>query len=58
MMQFLIVLAAFVGMEAVAWFTHKYVMHGLGWFFHKDHIQSFLQDSRSDMLVFSIDERF
>ena len=24
-------------MEFVAWFTHKYVMHGLGWYFHKDH---------------------
>ena len=28
------------------------------WFFHKGHIQSFLQDSRSDWLAFSIDERF
>ncbi len=24
-------------MEGVAWFTHKYVMHGLGWFLHVDH---------------------
>ena len=24
-------------MEFVAWFTHKYVMHGFLWYFHKDH---------------------
>ncbi len=33
----LIVLAAFVGMEIVAWLAHKYVMHGLLWYLHKDH---------------------
>lgn len=33
----LITLAAFIGMEAVAWFTHKYIMHGLLWRLHKDH---------------------
>ena len=33
----LIVLAAFLTMEAVAWFTHKYIMHGLLWRLHKDH---------------------
>lgn len=32
-----ITLFAFVSMECVAWFTHKYVMHGLGWFLHSDH---------------------
>ncbi|MEJ2025492.1 MAG: beta-carotene hydroxylase, partial [Deltaproteobacteria bacterium] len=34
-----LVLGAFVGMEAVAWFTHKYVMHGLLWTLHRDHHQ-------------------
>lgn len=29
--------AAFLGMEFVAWFTHKYVMHGFLWNLHKDH---------------------
>jgi beta-carotene 3-hydroxylase len=24
-------------MEFVAWFLHKYVMHGFGWFLHEDH---------------------
>ncbi len=33
----LIVLVAFIGMEVVAWFTHKYIMHGLLWSLHKDH---------------------
>jgi len=28
---------AFVVMEFVAWFTHKYIMHGPLWFLHKDH---------------------
>lgn len=32
-----IVALAFVGMEAVAWFAHKYIMHGFLWIFHKDH---------------------
>lgn len=32
-----IVLASFIAMEAIAWFTHKYVMHGLLWKLHKDH---------------------
>jgi beta-carotene 3-hydroxylase len=35
--KILITLAAFVSMEAVAWFTHKYVMHRILWVLHKDH---------------------
>lgn len=30
-------LAGLVGMEGVAWFTHKYIMHGFLWYFHSDH---------------------
>ena len=37
LINILITLAAFTGMEAVAWFTHKYVMHGILWIWHKDH---------------------
>jgi beta-carotene 3-hydroxylase len=33
----LITLAAFIGMEGIAWLTHKYLMHGLLWKLHKDH---------------------
>ncbi len=33
----LIALATFLFMDVVAWFTHKYVMHGFLWILHKDH---------------------
>ena len=33
----LLVLGAFFFMEFMAWFTHKYVMHGFLWVLHKDH---------------------
>jgi beta-carotene 3-hydroxylase len=33
----LILICTFLAMEGVAWLTHKYVMHGLFWFLHKDH---------------------
>lgn len=33
----LIFLLTFCGMEFMAWFTHKYVMHGFLWSLHKDH---------------------
>ncbi len=32
-----IVLATFTFMEFMAWFTHKYIMHGFLWKLHKDH---------------------
>lgn len=31
------IILAYVGMEFMAWFTHKYVMHGLLWSWHEDH---------------------
>ncbi|QQS50356.1 MAG: sterol desaturase family protein [Bacteroidota bacterium] len=37
MVAILLILAAFLFMEFVAWFTHKYVMHGFLWVLHKDH---------------------
>ena len=33
----LIVLATFAAMEFVAWSSHKYIMHGWGWGWHRDH---------------------
>ncbi len=33
----LLVLVGFVFMEATAWFTHKYIMHGFMWRWHKSH---------------------
>lgn len=32
-----IVLVSVIGMEFVAWAGHKYVMHGWGWGWHRDH---------------------
>ncbi len=32
-----IVILTFIAMEAVAWFTHKYIMHGFLWFLHRSH---------------------
>lgn len=34
MIVVLTVLLTFIAMEAVAWWMHKYIMHGLGWIFH------------------------
>jgi beta-carotene 3-hydroxylase len=33
------VVFSFVFMEFVAWFSHKYIMHGVMWKIHKDHHQ-------------------
>lgn len=30
-------LGTFAAMEGMAWFTHKYIMHGFLWKLHKDH---------------------
>src|SRR3546814_847221 len=32
-----LILATVVAMEFVAWASHKYVMHGFGWAWHRDH---------------------
>ncbi len=33
----IIVLATIIAMEGLAWWGHKYVMHGWGWGWHRDH---------------------
>ncbi len=33
----LIVIGTFFFMEGVAWFTHKYIMHGFLWSWHRSH---------------------
>ena len=35
----LITLGVFLFMECVTWCTHKFVMHGFGWYLHEDHHQ-------------------
>lgn len=35
----LVTLGTFITMEGVTWLTHKFVMHGFGWYLHEDHHQ-------------------
>ncbi|MDR7103772.1 sterol desaturase family protein [Croceicoccus sp. BE223] len=37
--KILVVLAAVAAMEFIAWASHKYIMHGFGWGWHRDHHQ-------------------
>ena len=37
LINILITLGSFVFMEFVAWFTHKYIMHGFLWTWHRSH---------------------
>lgn len=36
---FIIFIVTFLIMECITWLTHKYLMHGLMWYFHADHHQ-------------------
>ena len=53
-----IVIATFFAMEWVAWATHKYLMHGLLWFFHRDHHvrenKGFFEKNDFFFLIFAI----
>ena len=54
----LFTMLAFFGMEGVAWFTHKFVMHGFLWTLHKDHHnkenKGFFEDNDFFFLIFAI----
>ena len=56
-LKILIVIGTFLFMEGVAWFTHKYIMHGFMWTWHRSHhtVHSHFFE-RNDLfaLVFSI----
>lgn len=58
LVNILIVLLAFVAMEGVAWFTHKYIMHGIFWYLHKDHHKKessgFFEHNDFFFLIFAI----
>jgi beta-carotene 3-hydroxylase len=44
-------------MEFMAWFTHKFVMHGFLWYLHKDHHQvepGFFEKNDAFFLIFAI----
>lgn len=53
-----ITLATFIGMEAVAWLAHKYIMHGLLWNLHEDHHKkdpsSFLEKNDYFFVIFAV----
>ena len=48
---------SFIAMEGVAWFTHKYIMHGMFWNLHKDHhkkeVYGFFEKNDYFFLVFA-----
>ena len=53
----LILIATFFLMEFVAWCTHKFLMHGIMWYFHKDHHQiepGFFEKNDVFFLIFAI----
>ena len=37
LLNILLVVGSFIFMESVAWFTHKYIMHGFLWNLHESH---------------------
>ncbi len=52
-----IIIVTFFFMEFVAWFTHKYVMHGFLWVLHKDHHQKepgFFEKNDAFFVIFAI----
>ncbi|MDC0580405.1 sterol desaturase family protein [Bacteroidia bacterium] len=53
----IITIITFVFMEFVAWFTHKYIMHGFLWKLHEDHHQvnpGFFEKNDAFFLIFAI----
>ena len=56
-LNILVLVGTFFLMEFVAWFAHKYVMHGLLWALHKDHHQrepGFFEKNDSFFLIFAV----
>ncbi len=54
---FLIFIGTFFFMEFMAWFVHKYVMHGFMWYFHKDHHQpepGWFEKNDAFFLIFAV----
>lgn len=57
-MSVIVFVGTFFFMEFVAWFTHKYVMHGLLWNLHEDHHthtnKTFFEKNDTFFLIFAI----
>jgi beta-carotene 3-hydroxylase len=52
-----IVIGTFLLMEFVAWFTHKFIMHGFLWLLHEDHHvreEGFFEKNDSFFLLFAV----
>ncbi len=52
-----VVTITFLGMEFVAWATHKYLMHGPLWFLHYDHhnkTKGFFEKNDAFFLIFAV----
>jgi beta-carotene 3-hydroxylase len=60
MIYILIFIVSFAFMEFVAWFAHKYVMHGFLWVLHRDHhikpgtYNSFFEKNDYFFLIFAV----
>jgi len=61
MMFILVLLLTYLFMEFWAWFAHKYIMHGFGWFLHADHhaenpqkAESFFEKNDSFFVIFAV----
>ena len=53
----LVTLTTFVVMEGVAWLSHKYLMHGVMWYFHEDHhtrTPGFFEKNDTFFLIFAV----
>ena len=53
----LAMVGTFLFMEFVAWFTHKYLMHGLLWTLHRDHHQGhtgFFERNDAFFIIFAL----
>lgn len=56
-LNILIIIGSFLFMEGVAWFTHKYIMHGVMWTWHRSHHKAhshFFERNDLFAVVFSI----
>lgn len=52
-----VTIGVFLFMEGIAWFTHKYVMHGFLWYLHEDHHRphkSFFEKNDWFFMIFAV----
>ena len=50
-------LLTFLLMEGITWLTHRFVMHGFGWYFHEDHHRprpGFFEKNDAFFVIFAI----